>query len=297
MKKIVLLIALFATLILSGCGTTNPSVPAGEVGYVTNEPVVFGEKGEFLDIIIGPSSYGFGWANEIKYNVDYRPVTMVESFTFNPKLGTDSRILSLDQINIDANVAVVIGFKYAPGQDDENIEKFKLSMKSYFENYQDAWFRRFSKPFRQYVRESIGSESYGSAKQKRAQLGKMFFDHIKSELKDTPLRVFKVSVGSINPPERILQAEERKAAAIVERQQQEEELKLEDAKKAVMKKRAENIKETLKESPEYFRAIELEIKRTYAESFRNLSTGEQAKTLNKVLFIPYGTPVTASTPR
>jgi len=60
---------------------SNPSVPAGKVGYVTNEPFIVGEKGEFLGIIIGPSSYGFGWCNEIKYEQTYKPWTVYEYFS------------------------------------------------------------------------------------------------------------------------------------------------------------------------------------------------------------------------
>jgi hypothetical protein len=60
---------------------TNPSVPAGEVGYVTNEPILFGEKGEFLGIIIGPSSYGVGWRNKIKYVQTYKPWTVKEYYS------------------------------------------------------------------------------------------------------------------------------------------------------------------------------------------------------------------------
>ena len=47
-------------------------------------------------------------------------------------------------------------------------------------------------------------------------------------------------------------------------------------------------------APDYLRWKDLQIKQAYADGFNNLITGEEAKSIDKVIFMPYGTPVAAT---
>lgn len=296
MKKLFVLCLCLSSLFLIGC--SNPSVPAGEVGYVTNEPLFFGEKGEFLDIVVGPSSYGFGWRNKIKHKRSYKPSTVKVHFSPIGGAGsgkeTDTRIMSKDKINMEVSVAVVYYMKNSPATDDKNTEKFKNNAKEYFENYRGFWADRYKEPFRATVRTLLGAENYASAKDKRRELSGKLQEWLSFELKNTPLGIVSVNISNINPPSRMLAEQELLKATEIANQRQSIELKLQASKKDVLAQEATNLKNALKIAPKLLEWRKITIRDKYADSFNNVVTGEEAKSIQKVIFMPYGTPVVAN---
>ncbi len=294
MKYIILLLIL---AISYGCGCTNPSVAAGEVGYVTNEPFMFGEKGEFLGIIVGPSSYGIGWRDDIKYSTSYKPTTIKEYFSPINGAGegkkTDTRIMSSDEINMEVSVSAVLYIRNSPATPDKDLDKFKVNAKIYFQDYNNFWKDRYREPFRTKIRDMLGKESYKTAKAKRTQLSKEASDWLTTQFENTPIGVLSVNISNINPPQRMLAEQELMKATEIAENRQAKEQKLQESRKAVLDQEAENLASALKIAPRLLEWRDLTIKQTYAEAFNNLVTGEEAKAIKKIVFMPYGTPVAA----
>jgi len=277
---------------------TNPGVPAGEVGYTTNEPILFGEKGEFLSIIIGPSSYGVGWRNKIKYAQTYKPWTVKEYYSPIGGAGTgketDTRIMSNDKINMELSVSVVLYIKNSPATEDFDAEKFKINARAYFENYLNFWQDRYREPFRTEIRTMLGKETYGTAKKKRVALNETATTWLKTQLKNTPIGVLSVNISNINPPQRMLAEQELLKATEIAKTRQTEEEALQKAKENVLAQEATNLARALGIAPQLLKWKDLAIKEKYVDAFNNLVTGEEARSIGKVIFMPYGTPVAAS---
>ena len=293
-----LILSIFFSIIAYIAGSSNPSVPAGEVGYVTNEPLQIGEKGEFLDIIIGPSSHGFGWRNKINYSQTYKPWTVKEYFSPIGGAGqnkeTDTRIMSVDKINMELSVSVVLYIKNSPATPDNDIGQFKLNARDYFENYMNFWKDRYREPFRTKIRSMLGKEKYGTAKENRTELSNQATEWLAEQFDGTPIGVLSVNISNINPPQRMLAEQELLKATEIAEKRQSKEKKLQEAKKDVLAQEATNLANALGIAPQLLEWKDLAIKEKYVDAFNNLVTGEEAKSINKVIFIPYGTPVAAT---
>src|SRR5208282_6467730 len=68
---------LFAVLAFSIIGCTNPSTPAGYVGYVTKHPYTMPAR--FYELQTGPTSTGLGWRLAVT-NISITPNTSTENF-------------------------------------------------------------------------------------------------------------------------------------------------------------------------------------------------------------------------
>ena len=68
---------LFAVLALGIIGCTNPSTPAGYVGYVTKHPYTMPAR--FYELQTGPTSTGLGWMLDVT-NISVTPNTSTEQF-------------------------------------------------------------------------------------------------------------------------------------------------------------------------------------------------------------------------
>jgi len=290
-------------IVLTGCGVTNPSANPQEVTYVTNEPYLFGDIGAFEDIVVGPGSLGLGWRNQIKYRKNYLPWTMTEYFSppngagsskSEDEKNSDTRIQSVDDINMEVEVNVVRGFKYSPVTNEYSKEKFKKIMREFFEHYQSAWTDRFRAPFRAQIRKLLSKETYSSAKKGRAQLGDILKGYLDKSFKEagTPYYVISVDISNINPPQRLLQEQELSKAVQIKRVRQKLQQELQVSKEAVMLQEATNLKKALSITPKYLELKSLQIKESYAEGFNTLIKGDN-KNIQKTIFIPYGTPVSA----
>lgn len=282
-------------LMMSGC--SNPAVKAGEVGYVTNEPFLFGERGEYLGIIIGPSSYGAGWRNQIKYRDTYKPFTIKEYFSAaadsSEGAQKDTRIMSKDEINMEVSVSIVFCLRNSPATHNFQEEQFKTNSKSYFENWYNFWPDRLMEPFRTQVRNTLRSESYSSAKENRERLSASLKLWLDEELSRSPIEVMAVNISNINPPQRMLAEQELAKAAEIATYRQGKEKSLQDARKEVLVQEAENLQAALEIAPNFLAWRELTIKEKYVEGFNNLITGEEAASISKAIFVPYGTPISA----
>ena len=290
---------LFVGFILIGTtACSNPSVPAGKVGYATKEPMLFGEKGRFIGIVVGPSSYGYGWRNSIKYSQTFKPWTVYEYFTPTGGAGknkeSDTRIMSIDKINMEVTTSVVLYILNSPATPDNNSDKFEENAKIYFENYVNFWKDRYREPFRMKVRGTLGNYNYAEAKRLRMDLSVEIADWLREQFEGTPIGVLSVNITNINPPQRMLAEQELLKATEIAENRQAKEKDLQDARKEVLEQEARNLASALAIAPSFLEYKDMAIRQIYAEAFNNVVTGEEAKSIQKIVFIPYGTPITAN---
>jgi regulator of protease activity HflC (stomatin/prohibitin superfamily) len=213
---------LVAVIILLGScfffiGCTNPSTPAGNEGYVKENPRVWG-KGGFRGPLIGPANYGVSlWRNEVE-NVDFRPQTYAETFN----------ILAKDELNISFRFQTII--KVKPG-----------TIRSVVEEYAGTQFypRYIKEPLRAMVRQNVQTLESREVKELRSEIAESVMAELKEYLSNTPFVAVSGVVGNIDYPEVVTQAVEKKLAAkqlLDEKETQREiakkdaEIRIEEAK-------------------------------------------------------------------
>ncbi|MDU9050143.1 MAG: SPFH domain-containing protein [Candidatus Electrothrix sp. Rat3] len=208
------LVGFFALLGIFG---TNPNTPAGNEGYVYEQPRIFG-KGGFRGELKGPSNYGISlWRNEVM-NVDFRPKTYPEDF----------KILAKDELNISFRFQSII--KVKPG-----------TIRTVVEDYAgEAFYERYIKePLRAMVRKHVQSLKSREIKEKRKEIAEAVAVDLQEHLKGTPFILVSSVVGNIDYPPVVTEAVEKKLAAqqlLDEKETQREiakkdaEIRIEEAK-------------------------------------------------------------------
>ena len=91
-----LLFVMAIAALVSSC--SNPSTPAGYVGYVVKEPIAIGQD-EFIATQDGPTSTGLGWRLRV-LNVSVTPYTFREPFF------EQESILSQDNLKVGFELSV-----------------------------------------------------------------------------------------------------------------------------------------------------------------------------------------------
>jgi hypothetical protein len=91
-----LLVVIVMAALVGGC--SNPSTPAGYVGYVVKQPIVIGQD-EFLMTQEGPTSTGLGWRLRV-LNVSVTPYPYREPFF------EQESILSQDNLKVGFELSV-----------------------------------------------------------------------------------------------------------------------------------------------------------------------------------------------
>ncbi len=216
MKHSLLLSGVFLILFLiTGC--TNSHTPAGNEGYVYEEPRVYG-KGGFRGVIKGPGNFGFSlWRNRVT-NIDMRPLTYDE----------DLKILAKDDLNVAFRFHAVISI--APGSVKEIVQKYGGK----------NWYTRFVKePFRTFIRASVQQYTSREIKGNRDVLADKIKSKLLEHVKGTPFQLVSLVVGNVDYPPVVSKAVEQKFAAqqlleekIVQKEiaQRDAEIKIEEAK-------------------------------------------------------------------
>ncbi len=277
---------LLALVSFSTMSCSNPTLEDGEVGYRVNSPIFLGERNEFIDVLVGPTSPGLTWRDIFLKKVSYRPNTVYEKFIKDEK--GDSRILSKDEINMDTTVALILGFKGSPLDPSKYNEAiFKQTMRSYFENYYQAYEARYSKTVRALIRENLGVKNYADLRVDRKTSNEKLFTTITELLKDSPYLLIKVNVSNVNPPASVLEALELNKEAEISRDRQAMLLDKAMKREKVLKQQAKNVTTAMKASKHYLKWYELSIQEKYADSIGVIATKEGTNTV----FFPFGSPV------
>lgn len=279
-------------------GYTNPQVGKGKVAYVANMPLILGNKGEFLDILIGPKSYGLGWANKITASASYQPITIPEHFSKNSD-SDDRRVLSSDKINMEIHTSAIIGMKNSPASDDFNASEFKKLARDAFENYgssmDSAWKQRYSEKFRTKVRVVFGKLNYDEAKSQREEKAIELTGWCNDEMmKGSPFYILTVTVSNVNPPKRMIDQQEELKATKIKSKIAAAEKKYADDMKAAIDSQANNLNSALGKNPKYLEYYKLQTDREMAKNLGMLLTDESAAKNQRVIIMPYGSPISVN---
>ena len=197
------------TFAVGAVGCTNPHAPAGQEGYVFEDPRVLGEGG-FRGAVRGPGNYGISAFRNRIINIDTRPTTFTEEFS----------ILVKDDLNVAFRVHAVM--KVEEGQVQAVVERFGA----------ESWYARFLKePFRTIVRESVQEYTSRELKAERETIAQTIETALNTYLDNTPFAVVRLAVGNIDYPPVVSQAVEKKLAAkqLLEEKETQKEIAQRDA--------------------------------------------------------------------
>ncbi len=104
---------LFVLLALGIIGCTNPSTPAGYVGYVTKHPYTMPAR--FYALQTGPTSTGLGWMLQVT-NISVTPNTSTEQFV------GPTAVLAKDNLHIEFQAHLL--WKVEPANVKQFVEKY-----------------------------------------------------------------------------------------------------------------------------------------------------------------------------
>jgi regulator of protease activity HflC (stomatin/prohibitin superfamily) len=233
----------------SGCGFTNPSVPAGHEGYRVNKPYFMG-KHEFIDTLKGPVSTGLAWRDFVDPVIDMRPQTYSEDF----------EILSKDNLNVKFQAHAII--KLRDGSCQEVVEEYGGA---------DWYARNVKEPYRTMVRESVRPNMAYEIKDRSEAIAGDILADMQTRYEDTPIEVVSVTVGNIDYPDEVNNAIKEKLAAEQTLQKKEIEEKIAERDAKIRVKESEGIAESQRIinetlTPNYLQHEALKVQEKLAQS-------------------------------
>jgi regulator of protease activity HflC (stomatin/prohibitin superfamily) len=226
MRRILALLALgFCCLAWIGC--TNPSTPAGSVGYVTKHPYLFPAR--FYELQTGPTSTGLGWMLFVT-NISVTPNTSTEEFT------GQNAVLAKDNLHIEFRAHLL--WKIDP-------ENVKLFVEKYGETgpnpLEYAYDNFIKEPFRTYTRDEVQKYNGLDVKDNIDAIGDAIQARVLTLTKDTPFTIVSVVIGNIQYPQTVADSVANKLAATQVLEQTTIEIQTAKAKAQIREAEADGI--------------------------------------------------------
>jgi regulator of protease activity HflC (stomatin/prohibitin superfamily) len=190
---------LFVLLALGIIGCSNPSTPAGYVGYVTKHPYTMPAR--FYELQTGPTSTGLGWMLEVT-NISVTPITSTEQFV------GPTAVLAKDNLHIEFQAHLL--WKVDPENVKTFVEKYGQAGESPEQMAYDNFIRE---PFRTYTRDEVQKYDGLDIKDNIDTIGTAVQDRILSLTKGTPFTIISVVIGNIQYPDTVAQSVANKLAA------------------------------------------------------------------------------------
>ena len=218
---------LLAVLALGIIGCTNPSTPAGYVGYVTKHPYTMPAR--FYELQTGPTSTGLGWMLEVT-NISVTPNTSTEQFV------GPTAVLAKDNLHIEFQAHLL--WKVEP----DNVKTFVEKYGETGENPEKMAYDNFIKePFRTYTRDEVQKYDGLDIKDNIDTIGSAVQDRILKLTKDTPFTIISVVIGNIQYPDTVAQSVANKLAATQVLEQTTIEIQTAKAKAQIREADAEGV--------------------------------------------------------
>jgi SPFH domain / Band 7 family len=190
---------LVASIGLSMIGCTNPSTPAGYVGYVTRHPYTM--PAHFYELQTGPTSTGLGWMLAAT-NVSVTPRTSTEAFT------GPNAVLAKDNLHIEFQAHLL--WKVDPQNVRDFVEKYAgtgpYPEEAAYENF-------IREPFRTYTRDEVQKYDGLDIKDNIDAIGTAVQARILNLTKSTPFTIIGVVIGNIQYPKAVADSVANKLAA------------------------------------------------------------------------------------
>jgi regulator of protease activity HflC (stomatin/prohibitin superfamily) len=217
-------------------GSTNPSTPAGYVGYLT-KGAVFG-KSRFYGVQRGPTSAGRSWLLQVT-NVSVTPYTYTEDFTAN------EAVLSRDNLKIAFQVHTVWRI------DDTRVPLFMDRYSTTVANgaaekepdaiVQVAYRNFVREPLRTFARDEVQRRNGLEVKDALIAIGDAVLARVRRYAEGSPFAINSVVVGNVQYPAEVADAVSRKLAATQELQRKDTEIEIERKEKAKREVQAQGI--------------------------------------------------------
>ncbi len=192
-------------------GASNPSTPAGYIGYLT-QGSVFGHT-KFVGMQVGPTSAGRTWLLDV-INVSVTPYTYTEHFA------GESSVLSKDNLQINFEGHSV--FSVRRDRVKDFMEKYSVLVeKGAVDKDPDlivkkAYGNFIQQTFRTYLRDEIQQRDGLKIKDDMILIGQLVEKRIQEYAKDSPFSITNVVVGNIQYPKQVSDAVANKLAATQE---------------------------------------------------------------------------------
>jgi regulator of protease activity HflC (stomatin/prohibitin superfamily) len=215
-------------------GSSNPSTPAGYVGYVSRG-AIFGHA-RFVDLQTGPTSSGRGWLLHVT-NVSVTPYTYDEEFT-----GSEA-VLASDNLKIEFRVHVV--WRVQPDRVRQFLENFStLGPNDAPDAIVSLAYRNYLRePLRTYARDEVQKYKGLEIKDNIGRIGDALTARVLQLTRNTPFEVTSVVVGNIQYPPEIVDAVSKKLAATQELERKDTEIEITKREKEKRVIEAEGIAE------------------------------------------------------
>lgn len=238
-------------------GCTNPSTPAGYVGYVTRKP--YFARDHFYETQKGPISTGLGWRLFVT-NVRITPITQNESFTGS------SAVLSRDNLLLEFRTHLI--WRIRPEKVEEFVEKYSGSND---EPERAAYSQYLQETFRTYSRDEVQKIGHGlDVKDNLVKIG----DAIKLRMStyvgtESPFDIIQCQVGNIQYPIAVSNAVASKLAATQRLEQADTEVQIEKKKALIREADATGVAEAMniinqKLTPQYLQHEAIEAQKAMA---------------------------------
>ncbi len=189
-------------LVLTAC--SNPSTPAGYVGYLTRGALV--GKASYVGLQTGPTSYGLGWMLSV-FNVSVTPFTYSEDFT------GEGAVLTHDKLTVGFRAHTV--FRVRPDRVKEFIEQF-TTLGEGKDQVQVAFANVLKEPLRTEIRVAVARYDAFALNENIGKINQELTAWVQARTADTPFQVLNVVVGNIQFPAVVTQAVSAKLAAAQE---------------------------------------------------------------------------------
>ena len=208
-------------------GCTNPSTPAGYVGYVTKHPYTMPAR--FYALQTGPTSTGLGWMLEVT-NISVTPNTSTEQFV------GPTAVLAKDNLHIEFQAHLL--WKVEPQNVKIFVEKYGETGENPLNN---AYVNFIKEPFRTYTRDEVQKYDGLDIKDNIDTIGSAVQDRILALTKGTPFTIISVVIGNIQYPDTVAQSVANKLAATQVLEQTTIEIQTAKAKAQIREADAEGV--------------------------------------------------------
>jgi regulator of protease activity HflC (stomatin/prohibitin superfamily) len=217
-------------------GSSNPTTPAGYVGYLTKD-AVFG-RARFYGVQRGPVSTGRSWMMRVT-NVSVTPYTYEEHFT------GDDAVLSRDNLKIAFAVHAV--WRIDAAKIPMFMDRFSTTVsRDLIERDPDAIVKTayanfIREPLRTFARDEVQRRNGLDVKEALIPIGDAVLNRVRAYAADSPFIINTVVVGNVQYPMAISDAVSLKLAATQELQRKDTEIEIERKERTKREVQAQGI--------------------------------------------------------
>lgn len=241
----------------------NPSVAAGNVGYVTHNPWLgFWMRGGYVTTMQGPGNFGWSFMHLRVMQISVMPTNFDEQF----------ELLDRDQLKIAFQVHFTLR---------ADAKRIREVVEEYNGN---AWYDQVvQKPLQSIVRDAVGNVDSSQFISNQKHIEATILEQARQFLVGKPFYVDKVSIGNLKYPEAVTAAAAARQAA--QQTLAQRELEIQTAEKNALIRAAEA--DGIRKAQEIINATltPIYVQHEFIQAMRDIAS----KPGNTVIYVPLGT--------